>query len=226
MRDLVAALLLSSSLFACATTSNRAVLPGDQGLRSALTGDFFGFWTGAASGTILRSKDGALLEVPIVLAADLASDVHWDMDATDFGEFLLEKAGHFNSAVWFVATQIEVAGHRVYITKFEESYEDTLCLELVGLESDGAMRFQARSFLADPGQGPRDECLAGSAQYDATLLLNRGVSAAPEFIESGRNGDGPERFGAEPPDSGEDYNFDDGSTDEDTDSSTDEGDDI
>lgn len=226
MRALVPALLLTTSLFACATTSNRANLPGDQGLRSALTGDFFGFWTGAAGGTILKSKDGALLEVPVVLDADLASNVHWDMDATDFGELLLEKAGHFNSAVWFVATQIEVAGQRVYITKFEESYEDTLCLELVGLEGDGSMRFQAHSFLADPGQGPRDECLAGSVRYDATLLLHRGLSSAPEFIESGRDGRGPERFGAEPPDGGGDHNFDGEGTDDGTDDSSDEGDDI
>lgn len=216
MRALAPALLLSTSLLACGTTSNRAELPGDQGLRAALTGDFHGFWTGAASGTALKAKDGSLLEVPVVLDADLAANVHWDMDATDFGELILEKAGHFNSAVWFVATQIEVAGRRLYITKFEESYEDTLCLELVGLEGDGSMRFQARSFLADPGQGPRDECLDGTSRYDATLLLRRGISSSPEFIESGRDGDGPEHFGAEPPDGG---NENDG---EDSDDGTDE----
>jgi len=194
----LAPVFVSTALFACGTTSNRAALPADQGLRAALTGDFHGIWTGAASGTVLKSKDGALLEVPIVLDADLASNIHWDMDASDFGELILEKAGHYNSSVWFVANQIEVAGHHIYITKFEENYEDTLCLDLVGVEQDGSMRFQAHSFLADPGQGPRDECLAGSVLYDATLLLHRGVSTSPEYIESGRH-NGPERFGAEPP---------------------------
>jgi|GEM_PF-2826330 len=217
MRALAPALLLSTSLFACGTTSNRAV-PTDSGLRAALTGDFHGTWTGSASGTVLKSKDGALLEVPIVLNSDLASNPHWDMDATDFGELILEKAGHYNSSVWFVATQIEVAGHRIYITKFEDNYEDTLCLDLMSVGGDGSMRFQAHSFLADPGQGERDQCLAGSVRYDATMLLHPGISNSPEYIESGRNGGGAQHFGAEPPG---DNNNEDG-----TDDGTDEGDGI
>jgi hypothetical protein len=121
------------------------------------------------------------------------------MDATDFGELLLEKAGHYNSSVWFVATEIEVQGSRIYITKFEESYEDTLCLELVEVDADGVMRFQAHSFLADPGQGEREACLDGRLQYDALLLLRPGPGNSPEFVESGSI----HRFGAEPEEEGE-----------------------
>lgn len=194
---LLLATLIPISLLACGTTqgARKPDLPAGQGLRTALTGDFHGYWTGAASGTVLRAKDGALLQVPIVLEADLVSDIHWDMDATDMGELLLEKGGHYNSSVWFVATDIEVSGSRIYITKDEESYEDTLCLELVSLEAGDAMRFQAHSFLADPGQGEREACLAGKARYDATLLLMPGPGTTPEFIES----DQLHRFGAEPP---------------------------
>jgi hypothetical protein len=187
---------------ACGTTGGGRKadgLPEDDRLRAALTGEFHGYWTGAASGTALRSKEGGLLEIPIVLDADLESAMHWDMDATDFGELLLEKAGHYNSSVWFVATEIEVQGSRIYITKFEESYEDTLCLELVEVDADGVMRFQAHSFLADPGQGEREACLDGRLQYDALLLLRPGPGNSPEFVESGSI----HRFGAEPEEEGE-----------------------
>lgn len=133
-----------------------------------------------------------------MLDADLTADVHWKMDATDMGELILEKAGHYNSSVWFVATQIEVEGRHIYVTKFEENYEDTLCLELIGKDRDGAWRLQARSFLADPGEGERVECLRGDVPYDSILLLLPGPGEGPEFIES--SGDGVDRFGAEPPD--------------------------
>lgn len=201
MRPPLLSLLLLCT--ACASTERREApaeveLPADDGLRATLTGPFHGYWTGAASGTILKARDGALLQIPIVLEADLVRDVHWRMDATDMGELLLEKAGHYNSSVWFVATEIEVEGRHIYITKLEENYEDTLCLELLGRDRDGAWRFQARSFLADPGEGERVECLHGDVPYDSILLLLPGPGDTPEFIESGR--DGVERFGAEPPD--------------------------
>lgn len=197
--------LLSLLLFAtaCASTGRREApadvdLPTGDGLRATLTGPFHGYWTGSASGTILSARDGALLRIPIVLDADLTADVHWKMDATDMGELILEKAGHYNSSVWFVATQIEVEGRHIYVTKFEENYEDTLCLELIGKDRDGAWRLQARSFLADPGEGERVECLRGDVPYDSILLLLPGPGEGPEFIES--SGDGVDRFGAEPPD--------------------------
>lgn len=190
-------LISAVSLAACGTTGvhGPAPMPEGQRLRDALTGDFHGFWTGAASGRVLKAKDGGLLEVPIVLEADLDRDVHWDMDASDIGERILENAGHFNSSVWFVSDQIEVQGRRIYITKSQERYEDTLCLELVDVEGSGAMRFQARAVLARPGNGPRDACLAGAVQYDASLLLHPGPSDSPEFRETGR---APERFNAAP----------------------------
>ena len=194
------ALVLVTS--ACASTGHRpdaeVELPAGDALRRTLTGPFHGYWTGAASGTILKTREGALLEIPIVVDADLTGDIHWNMDATDMGELLLERAGHYNSSVWFVATQIEVEGRRIYITKFEESYEDTLCLELIGRDRNGAWRLQAHSFLADPGEGRREECLAGDEQYDSLLVLMPGPGNTPEFIESGGDVD---RFGAEPPDS-------------------------
>jgi len=208
MRPCLAAvcILLSTTLATgCASTTQVAGgggveadgLPADGALRHALSGAFHGYWTGAASGTVLRARDGALLEIPVVLMSDLESDLSWDMDATDYGEILLERAGHYNSSVWFVSAQIEVAGTFIYITKFEESYEDTLCLELVDYAQDGTMRFQARSFLADPGMGERDACLAGTTLYDATLLLRPGPGDSPEFIENGR---APGDYGAAPPD--------------------------
>src|SRR5262245_17049407 len=113
MRVSVLALSLLS-LAACGTTRGVTkpvvALPGDARLRDTLTGDFHGYWTGAASGTVLRAKDGGLLEIPVVVQSDLDGDVHWNMDATDFGELMLEKSGHYNSSVWFVATDIEVSG--------------------------------------------------------------------------------------------------------------------
>ena len=190
------------SLAACASAQRSGEVPEDGRLRAALTGDFYGYWTGAASGNVLKTRDGALIEVPIVLDADLDHDPHWSMDATDVGEELLERSGHYNSSVWFMATQIEVRGPRVYITKYEDSYEDTLCLELVKVEANGALRFQAHSFLADPGQGEREQCLRGAARYDATLLLNPGRSDAPEFVESTvreLDDETPDGFSAEPP---------------------------
>jgi len=202
MLRFASALVLISALAACGTSTRELAAPADDGelpadarLRSALTGTFHGIWTGAASGTVLRSRDGALIEVPIVLAADLGDFASWDMDATDFGEVLLERAGHYNSSVWFVSSTIEVSGRRIYITKFEDSYEDTLCLELVGLEGEGSMRFQAHSHLADPGEGERDACLGGTVHYDAALLLHPGPGRSPEFVESGRS---PGDFGASP----------------------------
>jgi len=200
MRILVPALLCIS---ACATTAGGvrkpSDLPDDAKLRSKLTGDWHGYWTGAASGTVLKARDGGLLEIPIVLEADLDADLHWNMDATDLGELMLEKSGHYNSSVWFVATDIEVVGHRIFITKDEESYEDTLCLELVGTPANGELRFQAHSFLADPGEGERDRCLEGVVEFDATLLLKPGPGNTPEFIESS----GLDRFSADPGEDGE-----------------------
>lgn len=217
MLRLASALVVTCALAACgASTPDLAPppddgdLPADARLRSALTGTFHGIWTGAASGTVLRSHDGALIEVPIVLDADLGDLASWDMDATDFGEVLLERAGHYNSSVWFVSSTIEVQGRRIYITKFEDSYEDTLCLELVGLEGQGSMRFQAHSHLADPGQGERDACLGGTVHYDASLLLHPGPGRSPEFVESGRS---PGDFGASP--RGTDDDDDDGEPDDD-----------
>lgn len=195
---MVTAITVSS---ACGSSRNqlseRGDLPADKNLRGALSGRFHGYWTGAASGTVLRDRDGSLLEIPIVLDADLSDQIHWDMDATDFGEVILERAGHYNSSVWFVSEQIEVVGRNIYITKFEDSYEDTLCLELVGYQPDGSMRFQVYSYLADPGEGERDACLNGAAPYDASLLLKRGPGNAPEFVETGRS---PGDYGASPDD--------------------------
>lgn len=218
MRRYLAVMSLSASLFACGTTSNRGNLPVDNGLRGALVGPFHGYWTGATNGVALKAKDGRLLEVPVVLDADLTRDIHWAMDATDIGELMLESADHYNSSVWFVATEIEVQGSRIYITKNEGRYEDTLCLELVNVDAEGSMRFQARAFLADPGKGERTQCLAGSARYDATLLLLRGASDLPEFKESGRDDAGPQHFGAEPPGGG--FDIDNGGED------TEEGEDL
>ncbi len=196
---LVATALTSTSLLACGSTSNRAGdVPTDAGLRTALTGPFHGYWTGAASGTLLSTPDGRLIDIPIVLDADLARNMHWDMDATDVGEALLEGAGHYNSSVWFVSSAIEVRGSNIYITKNEGSYEDTLCLSLLSVEG-GTMRFDAHSFLADPGMGERNECLAGTVKFDAKLVLHRGVSTLPEFKESGGSEDPGGDFGAEPP---------------------------
>jgi hypothetical protein len=199
---LVATAFTSTALLACGSTSNRSGdVPTDAGLRTALTGPFHGYWTGAASGTLLSTPDGSLIDIPIVLDADLARNMRWDMDATDVGEALLEGAGHYNSSVWFVSSVIEVRGSHIYITKNEGSYEDTLCLSLLSVDDRGTMRFDAHSFLADPGMGERNECLAGTVNFDAKLVLHRGVSDLPEFKESGGGSEDPGGdFGAEPPD--------------------------
>lgn len=201
---LVVSTLTSTSLLACGTTSNRSGdVPTDAVLRSALTGPFHGYWTGSASGTVLSTPDGRLIEIPIVLDADLARNVHWDMDATDVGEALLEGAGHYNSSVWFVSSVIEVRGSHIYITKDEGNYEDTLCLSLLSVDDRGSMHFDAHSFLADPGLGERNQCLAGTVKFDAKLVLHRGVSNLPEFKESGGSDDSDEGdYGAEPPSDG------------------------
>ncbi len=198
---LVVSTLTSTSLLACGTTSNRSGdVPTDAGLRTALTGPFHGYWTGAASGTLLSTPDGRPIEIPIVLDADLARNIHWDMDATDVGEALLEGAGHYNSSVWFVSSVIEVRGNNIYITKDEGNYEDTLCLSLLSVDERGSMHFDAHSFLADPGLGERNQCLAGTVQFDAKLVLHRGVSDLPEFKETGgQNDSDSDDYGAEPP---------------------------
>lgn len=220
--------LFALSSAGCASAQRSGEVPEDARLCAALTGDFYGYWTGAASGNVLKTREGALIEVPVVLDADLDHNPHWSMDATDVGEELLERSGHYNSSVWFVATVIEVRGPRVYITKHEDSYEDTLCLELVKVEANGAMRFQAHSFLADPGQGEREACLRGASRYDATLLLNPGRSDAPEFVESTNRtpddwgAEPPGGFSAEPPD-GDEGGTDDGNSDDDGNGGSDEG---